>query len=546
MLIQYRDGSVWRTQRKLTSQANGAFLWRGKLAQPKTFRAYAAAVTHGGKRHPSTKSPAQTIAPMSQIGALSLSTEGGASPAILVAAFSPARPGRSVELQQLRGSDWVPVQSGQQGASGTITFTYPPPLTQLRTTVRAVTAATDGAPTAATDPVDVIGDDRHLLVGVHPDGTVANGYDTSAYDPSISDDGSLVAFAASFIGPGADYPTPQVYVRDIDQGTTRMISSAANGAPGIGRSTQPVISGNGRYVVYVTEASNIVPEASWEWPALVRHDLATGVTSLVSTSPLASYTVLGGDTPAITPDGSRIVFRAKVRFDEASTGSLTLVRDMNTDQVWEVKRDSELSTILDPVLSGNGRYVVFTGQRPRNFTANTYRSDIFRYDLDTDNLEPVSVDPSGVSLGDQSSNDPSVSHDGTLISFASTSTNLVADGKRAYQVYVRNMATETTVVGPGAGGSPDTELPTDSNALSSDAQVLAEIWLVPGTATFQSSPARELRVYDLQTGQYRLVASNYASPKELSSVSLTPDGKYAVYINGFQVHRVLVSGFLTQ
>ena len=55
-----------------------------------------------------------------------------------------------------------------------------------------------------------------------------------------------------------DKPRRQVYLRDLRDGRTVRVTRTANGGAPNGDSSLPSISGDGRYVAFVTEASNLL------------------------------------------------------------------------------------------------------------------------------------------------------------------------------------------------------------------------------------------------------------------------------------------------
>ena len=81
-----------------------------------------------------------------------------------------------------------------------------------------------------------------------------------SFQPAISADGRYVAFGslASSLVPGDTKGSEDVFVRDRNRDTTRRVSVSSSGQPGNGSSSQPAISGDGRYVAFYSEASNLV------------------------------------------------------------------------------------------------------------------------------------------------------------------------------------------------------------------------------------------------------------------------------------------------
>jgi Tol biopolymer transport system component len=95
-------------------------------------------------------------------------------------------------------------------------------------------------------------------VSVATDGTEANG---NSYAPSISGDGEYVAFAsaASNLVDGDTNGQGDIFGRDINAGTTARLSLATDGTEANQPSDAPVISVNGRFATFRSNASNLVP-----------------------------------------------------------------------------------------------------------------------------------------------------------------------------------------------------------------------------------------------------------------------------------------------
>ncbi len=85
--------------------------------------------------------------------------------------------------------------------------------------------------------------------------------DDESYAPSISDDGRYVAFASSAtnLGSAPDVNSfADVFVRDRQANTIEALSARTDGTPGNGTSTEPSLSGDGTYVAYESDASDLV------------------------------------------------------------------------------------------------------------------------------------------------------------------------------------------------------------------------------------------------------------------------------------------------
>jgi Tol biopolymer transport system component len=95
------------------------------------------------------------------------------------------------------------------------------------------------------------------LVSVGISGRVPDG---GSYDPAISSDGRYVVFAsaAANLVAGDRNRTTDVFVRDLRDGTTSAVSGSARGATGNGPSGSPAISSDGRFVVFQSDASDLI------------------------------------------------------------------------------------------------------------------------------------------------------------------------------------------------------------------------------------------------------------------------------------------------
>ena len=153
-----------------------------------------------------------------------------------------------------------------------------------------------------------------LLTGYSPRTT---GLDVGA--PSASLNGQIVAFASNATDLGTTPPsgTTQIWLRNAQKGTTTLISRATKttdsplGDPGLGSSTHPSISADGRYVVFASKSTNLSPDDLDNTSDVYVRDTAANTTTLVSRASNASGGAAGnGDStePVISPDGRYVAF----------------------------------------------------------------------------------------------------------------------------------------------------------------------------------------------------------------------------------------------
>jgi Tol biopolymer transport system component len=147
-------------------------------------------------------------------------------------------------------------------------------------------------------------------VSVAPDGTPANAPCTAS---SISADGRFVGFdsRANNLVAGATNGYENCFVRDRQSGTTVLVSVASGGAQGNSDSDSPQLSADGRFVVFESDASNLVSGDSNDQTDVFLHDLQSGQTTRVSVSAsggqLNDFSWVG--LSSISTNGSVIAFR---------------------------------------------------------------------------------------------------------------------------------------------------------------------------------------------------------------------------------------------
>jgi hypothetical protein len=239
------------------------------------------------------------------------------------------------------------------------------------------------------------------------------------------------------------------------QDTTRVSVDSA-GAQGNASSYWSAISSDGRFVVYVSAASNLVSGDNNQKDDIFVHDRSTGTNERVS---LDSSGNEGNDTSnfcfwrAISGDGTVVAFSSGAsnldandtngRWDafvhDRGTGSTTL---FSLDSSGNVGNDhSQASSISD-----NGLFACFQSVA-NNLVKNdkNNQQDVFLRDFSTGLTERISVDSAGVE-GNGISQGGVVSSDGRYVVFDSTSTNLVAgDTNAAQDVFLRDRQSGSTV-----------------------------------------------------------------------------------------------------
>src|SRR5207249_11264627 len=141
---------------------------------------------------------------------------------------------------------------------------------------------------------------------------VAAGGNSDSSDSVISSDGRFVLFLSSannLVTNDDNGKFVDVFLRDRTNGVTTLVSVNQTGVGGgNGNSVSPAASTNGRYVVFESEASNLVANDTNGVSDVFVRDLQTGTTTLVSENGSGAGGNGGSTSPVISADGRYVAF----------------------------------------------------------------------------------------------------------------------------------------------------------------------------------------------------------------------------------------------
>jgi Tol biopolymer transport system component len=426
----------------------------------------------------------------------------------------------------------VPVTVNQSAGTTTINDNDPLPPGQ----VEMETVTPDGSPASyqpITDPLmlclgyqepagysSISGDGRYVAFESTATDLVAGGEPGATYvylrdryagvteriglgsGPQISSNGRYVVFNSyASLAPEDTGAGQDVYLFDRTTGTLELVSVAMGGA-GSDDSVGPGdVSDDGRYVVFQSTATNLVPNdidpppdpwtTSGKYPDVFLRDRVLGTTELVSTGGV-------GVVPDITPDGSKLVFQGNLTLNgwdgngvylrDIPTGTVTLVglsdtgapvlaeaprisadgtkvvfngegtvvssfpnppvgqvylRDLTAGTTELVDNDPSMTTEREPfttAISADGRYVSYTCWCQRSDLSGMGHEGVYRYDRTLGVTEEIDVTADGV-VADGDSVGGAMSDDGSILSFSSLGANLVpGDGNEHGDIFVKRLS----------------------------------------------------------------------------------------------------------
>ena len=291
-------------------------------------------------------------------------------------------------------------------------------------------------------------------VSVSSSGAQSN--DQSWAEPAISPDGRFVVFtnSASNLSPYEDTnDANDVFVRDRTLGSTEQVSVSSNEAPGNDGSSFGALSADGRYVAFWSNASNLVPaDTNGSYDLFVR-DRTLETTRRISVSSSERQSNDGGGSVSISADGRYVAYVSRasnlVRGDTNGRADV-FVRDRALATTRRVSVSSNQTQgnrdSLQPVLSADGKRVVFLTDASNLVSGDTNDAgDVFLRYRPTGTTSRVSVSNTERQGNASTYHSASVSANGRYVAFASGAWNLVSGDEFGWgDVFVRDRIAGTT------------------------------------------------------------------------------------------------------
>ena len=310
----------------------------------------------------------------------------------------------------------------------------------------------------------------------------SSGWQVYSYsrDSSISADGRFVAFMSNASDLVSDDTNgyQDIFVHERQTGLTARVSVSSTGEQGNGQSILPSISTNGRFVVFQSNSSNLVSgDTNGCWDFFV-HDRQTGQTTRVSVS---------------------------------SSGE---------------QGNNDFARFHFSSISADGRFVAFASRASNMVSGDSNGSfDVFVHDRQTGQTTLASVSSSG-EQGNMDSWYPSISADGRFVAFRSSANNFVGGDTNNYpDVFVHDRQTGQTERVSVSSSGEQLFLDNQYPSISADGRFVA----------FDGNPYYvdpQVYVHDRQTGQTTLVSvSSSGGQGNGGSVvpSISADGRFVAF-----------------
>jgi len=242
-------------------------------------------------------------------------------------------------------------------------------------------------------------------------------------------------------------------------GTTRVSVNSVD-AEVDGSSERPSISSDGRYIVFGSEATNLVAGDTNATNDIFLHDTQTGATTRVSVDSVGAEADGSSEEPSISSDGRYVVFNSEATnlvAGDTNAAQDIFVHDTQTGATTRVSVNSVGAEANDRSIvshiSSDGRYVVFNSEATNLVAGDTNAArDIFVHDTQTGATTRVSVNSVGAEANDRSER-PSISSDGRYVVFSSEATNLVAgDTNGVDDIFIATLTISAPAEEPSSRG----------------------------------------------------------------------------------------------
>lgn len=345
---------------------------------------------------------------------------------------------------------------------------------------------------------------------------------TNATEPSISGDGSLVAFQAT------DPVTmlAQAYVKNETTSALTLVSTSSSGATSNGYVYYPSISSDGSTVGFDTFATNLVANVTTAIDEVYVKNLATGGLTLVSQTAAGVAANAGSENAALSANGTIVAFDSaatnfglmapagvyEIYVKNLSTGTLTLVSQTSTGTI------ANASSVPNDI-SADGNIVTFESSAT-DLGSTSGNEEIYSKNIQTGALQIVSQTAAGV-IANASSYSASSSTDGNTVAFESAATNLVSGATSGnYGIYLKNLTTgaltlvsssSAGIIGNGSSYNP---------IVSGDGRYVMFESTATNLVPNATNGVQQVYVKDLVTGQLTLLSQD-ASGTAGTSASYT-------------------------
>ncbi|MCB0353408.1 MAG: PD40 domain-containing protein [Bdellovibrionales bacterium] len=326
-----------------------------------------------------------------------------------------------------------------------------------------------------------------------------------------------------------------------------LLSSNTSNIEGDGSSSSPRISSSadGSLIVFSSDATNLVPNDDNDLSDIFLVDRSGESNTIARLSVGLGSSEADGDSrnPVLSADGKFVAFESDatnlVAGDDNNVTDI-FVYSIDDETIERVSLsfgggDADGASTA-PSISNDGQYVVFQSVATDIVTGDDNEvSDVFRYDRDADTADRASVgfDDDTPIEGDGASRNSAISGDGSLVVFESDATNLVSnDNNDASDVFLRSFADDSITLASISTAEDTGNAPSGSPFISNDGSIVAFQSSASDLVTSDQNDAQDVFVYSIATETVSRISvgrSNQESNGPSFSPTLNSDGQYVLF-----------------
>jgi hypothetical protein len=391
------------------------------------------------------------------------------------------------------------------------------------------------------------------LVSVNLSGMAGGNGDSTPSALSTNGRYALFESSASDLVPGDTNSATDVFVRDLVSGTTLLASVSTNGGVGSRNSRRAVMTPDGRYVAFVSEANDLVPKDTNGIPDVFVRDTQAGNTTLVSagaastnaSAKAVAYLANAGssEAPDITPDGRYVAFySAATNLVPGVTNAGDIyVRDVvggTTTWASSYARTALLSVMgtksavcFNQMLSADGQYVAYQVSRAPS-TTSVFSGVVLRYSVQSGLTDIVNTNATVRPGVPEDIRSLEMTPDGRFIAFVATNSALSSGITTSVYLWDAQAAT-TTLVSGDLSNNIVTNSTCDWATLDPTGQFVVFLSSATGLVTNVLTSEYNVYVRDMQAGTTALVnVDTNGVGSAVSSITvpqMSADGRYVVF-----------------
>ena len=383
------------------------------------------------------------------------------------------------------------------------------------------------------------------LVSMNFSGT--GGGNSDSLPTGLSSDGRYALFEsrASDLVRDDTNDAADIFVRDLVNGTTTLISVSTNGSAPNGASRGSVMTPDARYVVFVSQASNLVESDTNHIADLFLRDLQSGTTTLLTPGAMPIFPSFGGpESPDITPDGHYVAFYSTATnvvtgvtspgeiYVRDIVGGTTIWASTNAQTIFQATFGPSSSIFsFNHAISADGKFVAFetSTKSPNPALAGGL---ILRFSLDTGLTDTVNTNayfPKSVSYEEVRS--LNITPDGRFIAFVAN-TNDSSGATTCIYLWDGQSQVSTLVSGDLTGNVP-TNSTCDWPTVDPTGRFIA--FVSSATNLVTNSLAGDYHIYrrDVPAGITTLIdadTNGTGSPITASTIpNMSSDGRFIAF-----------------